>query len=47
MLEFLPLIIPSFRSSPCGSVVMNLTGIHEDASSIPTLTQWVKDLALP
>ena len=27
----------SFRSSPCGSVVMNLTGIHEDVSSIPGL----------
>ena len=25
----------------------NPTRIHEDVCSIPSLTQWVKDLALP
>ena len=25
----------------------NLTGIHEDASSIPSLAQWVQDSTLP
>ena len=36
-----------FWSSCCGSVVTNLTGIHEDMGLIPGLFQWVKDLVLP
>ena len=34
------------RSSYCGSVEMNLIGIHEDVGLTPGLAQWVKDLAL-
>ena len=33
-------------SSHCDLMVMNPTSIDEDMSSIPGLTQWVKDLAL-
>ena len=34
------------QSSHCGSVVMNLTSIHKNTTSIPGIAQWVKDLAL-
>ena len=34
------------RCSHHVSVVINLTGIHEDVGLIPGPTQWVKDLAL-
>ena len=35
------------QSSYYVSTVMNLSRIHEDAGSIPGLTQWIKDLTLP
>ena len=37
----------SIRSSYCGAAETNLTSIHEDAVSIPGLTQWARDPALP
>ena len=36
----------NYRSSNCGSMVTNLTTLHEDVGLIPGLAQWVKDLAL-
>ena len=37
----------SSLSSHPGSAVMRPTSIHKDEGSIPGLTQWVKDPALP
>ena len=31
----------------CGAAEMNPSSIHEDAGSIPSITQWDGDLALP
>ena len=44
---YLVLILEKQGSSHCGEAGMNLTSIDEDAGSIPGLTHWVGDLALP
>ena len=41
------LILKISGSSRCGSVVANLTSIHQDVDLIPGLAQWVKDLVMP
>ena len=41
------LIQQTLGSSRCGSVVMNLPSVHENAGSIPGHAQWAKDPECP
>ena len=45
--ENISVLKSGFGISCCVSVVMNLTSIHEDAGSIPGLSQWVKRSSMP
>ena len=46
VLDFIFYIKKKIWSSCCGSVIMNLTSIYEDAGSVPGLAQWVKGSGL-
>ena len=53
----MPILPPSYenmevkalhsRNSHCSSVVTNLTGVREDAGSVPGPAQWIKDPVWP
>ena len=45
--EVLKALIKSLGSSYCGTAETNLTRNHEVEGSIPGLTQWVNNTALP
>ena len=45
--DMISVIKKHYRSSHHGAAEINPTGNHEVAGSIPGLTQWVKDPALP